>query len=298
MPVTAVTTEWARSLGLTVPVLNAPMGGAAGGRLAAAVSRAGGLGMIGMGSTGSAARLSGELRHLRGLDRPVGIGLVDWVLRAEPGLLDTALAARPALLAVSFGPPTDWVARAHDAGVRTATQVASAAEAEQAAAAGVDVLVARGAEGGGHGDPAVGTLPLLATVLDRVDVPVLAAGGISSARGLAAVLAAGAAGAWIGTLFAACPEALTGEPARRALLAAGETDTTTTDAFDRAHGYPWPARFPQRVLRPAALSGGDTAEVDAGQGVGLVASARPAGEVVRDLAEGAGRLLARWAPLS
>ena len=91
----ALSTEWSRSIGIDVPIVNAPMGGVAGGALAAAVCRAGGLGMIGMGSAGTAERLAVELRHVSKLDRPFGIGLVDWVAASQPDLLTTALAAAP-----------------------------------------------------------------------------------------------------------------------------------------------------------------------------------------------------------
>src|SRR6516165_1826948 len=95
-----LTTPWSRSFGLRVPIVNAPMGGVAGGRLAAAVTAAGGLGMVGMGSAASSAELKTQLQHISG---GFGIGLVDWVIRNEVGLLEDALAARPMLLSVSFG---------------------------------------------------------------------------------------------------------------------------------------------------------------------------------------------------
>lgn len=305
-------------MGLTAPIVNAPMGGAAGGRLAAAVSRAGGLGMIGMGSSATAAALTAERAHVAALDRPFGIGLVHWVAAAEPALLDVALQAQPALLAVSFGDDWSWVRRAHDAGVAVAAQVADVDGARRAAGEGADVVVARGADGGGHGEPRMGTLPLLAEVLDAVDVPVLAAGGIASARGLAAVLAAGASGAWLGTVFAVCTEALTPAAARERLLAAPGDATVTTRAFDVALQYPWPVHLPERVLRndfvdrydgredaieadaraelTAAVSAGDyrRAPINAGQGVGMVRASRPAAEVIADLCAGAERLLRRW----
>src|ERR1700751_5262508 len=202
-----LSTPWSRHMGLRVPIVNAPMGGVAGGRLAAAVTAAGGLGMVGMGSDGSREALETQLRHVRGR---FGIGLVDWVMCTEAGLLQDALAARPALLSVSFGTDWSWVAKAHDAGIPTATQVYDGLGARRAVDAGVDILVARGSEGGGHGEVKLGTLPLLDTVLDAVTVPVLAGGGIASPRSLAALLAAGARGAWGGTRLAACPEGLTG----------------------------------------------------------------------------------------
>lgn len=300
-----------------MPIVNAPMGGVAGGRLAAAVTAAGGLGMVGMGSAGSVTSLGSELQHVRGT---FGIGLVDWVIRKESGLLDTALAASPTLLSVSFCADWSWVDQAHDAGILTATQVYDSAEALRAQDAGIDVLVARGAEGGGHGEVKVATLPLLDAVLDVVSVPVLAAGGIASPRSLAAVLAAGASGAWLGTCLSACSEALTSDGGRRALIAAGETDTTTTRVFDIGQDRPWPARFPSRVLandfvaqwkgREGALAAdpGARAElmagiadddrriapVDAGQGVAMVTGVAPAGQVVEQLCSGAERLLTGW----
>lgn len=181
------------------------MGGVAGGRLAAAVTAAGGLGMVGMGSDGSRESLQAQLSHARGR---FGIGLVDWVIRTRDGLLEDALAAGPALLSVSFGTDWSWAVKAHDAGIPTATQVYDRLGAVKAVDAGVDILVARGSEGGGHGEIKLATLPLLDEVLDAVTVPVLAGGGVASVRSLAAVLAAGASGAWVGTRLAACPEAL------------------------------------------------------------------------------------------
>lgn len=271
-------------MGLDVPVVNAPMGGAAGGRLAAAVSRAGGLGMIGMGSAATPDVLRRELAELGDFGGPFGIGLVHWVMSEQPELLEVALSARPALLSVSFGDDWSWVQRAHDAAVTVATQVATVADAVRAVQAGVDVLVARGAEGGGHGKPMVGTLPLLTGVLDAVDVPVLAAGGIASPRGVAAVLAAGASAAWVGTAFAACTQALTPDDARAELLAGSQTELTSE--YDIAAGYRWPEGMPERVLRGSP--------VNAGQGVGQVRSRLDAGELVVQLGRGAAALLGRW----
>ncbi|WP_191498610.1 nitronate monooxygenase, partial [Mycobacterium simulans] len=149
-----LSTEWSRAFGLRVPIVNAPMGGVAGGRLAAAVTAAGGLGMVGMGSTATRASLAEQLQHVSG---KFGIGLVDWVMRKEPGLFEDAVEARPALLSVSFGTDWEWVAKAHESGIATVTQVYDSLVARQAADAGVDILVARGAEGGGHGAVGLGT---------------------------------------------------------------------------------------------------------------------------------------------
>lgn len=316
-----LSTPWSREMGLRAPVVNAPMGGVAGGRLAAAVTAAGGLGMIGMGSAGSVARLTDELELLGAVSGPFGIGLVDWVLARETGLLDTAVAAGPAVVSIGFTGDFSWVPRLHRHGIAAVTQVYDAEQARRAAGAGVDVLVARGAEGGGHGEPLLGTLPLLDAVLDAVDVPVLAAGGISSGRTLAAVLAAGAAGAWLGTRLSVCTEALTPPNAREALFRARATDTVTTRVFDIGQNLPWPAVFPSRVLRngftrqweqhedrlagntaareilAAATASDDpaVAPVDAGQGVGVVTESRPARVIIDDLCATAQRCLRKFA---
>lgn len=273
-------------MGIEVPIVNAPMGGAAGGRLAAAVSAAGGLGMIGMGSAATAAWLADELHNFGEISRLFGIGLVHWVMQEQPELFDVAVAARPALLSVSFGSDWEWVRRAHDAGLTVTTQVATVDGALRAVDAGVDILVARGAEGGGHGEPMMGTLPLLAAVLDAVEVPVLAAGGVSSARSVAAVLAAGAGAAWVGTAFATCAESLLALSQREELVAAGGEDTELTSQYDRASGWRWPANIPERVLRGSP--------VNSGQGVDAVRAVSPAAEVLTELRDGAAALLGRW----
>src|SRR5699024_3857349 len=138
--------------------------------------------------------------------RPFGIGLMTWALPQTPDLLAATLEARPALVSLSFGDPAPYMADVHRAGALVAMQVHTLADLRVAESAGVDVVVAQGTDAGGH-TGRIGTLPLLQQVLESTRLPVLAAGGIGSGRGLAAVLAAGAAGAWIGTALLACPEA-------------------------------------------------------------------------------------------
>ncbi|WP_217136488.1 nitronate monooxygenase [Leucobacter chinensis] len=274
--------SWWQRLGADVPIINAPMGGVAGGRLAAAVSRAGALGTLGMGSSGSFEALTRELALYRGAggDGRFGIGLVDWGIAKDPSMLDRALDARPTLLSVSFGDfsagaeAPEWIARANHLGIATVTQVATAAEAEQAVLSGIDAVVARGLEAGGHGAPEHDRDSLLTSVLDRVAgrVPVLAAGAISTRDDLAAAMSQGAAGGWIGTAFTACPESLTNDTNRATLLAAGEGDTHITREFDIALGLPWPERFPERVIRESP--------VNAGMGIGALTEVRTAAQVV------------------
>jgi len=307
-------------MGLSAPIVNAPMGGVAGGNLAASVSAAGGLGMIGIGSAGSVGLIQEAAERVRHAQLPFGIGLLDWRLARDPSLLDAALEAAPNLISVSFGDDWSWAGRVRDAGVIAATQVSDVDGAKRAESSGVQMLVARGAEGGGHGEPKIGTLPLLDGVLEAVSVPVLAAGGIASFRGLAAVLAAGASGAWIGTAFAACVESLSPDSARRALVQAQATDTVTTRIFDIALGYDWPPAFEERVLRNRfadqwsdreealavdiearrsledAIGAEDyrLAHLDAGQGVGQLSDICTATEVVDRMCTGAAKLLAAW----
>lgn len=308
--------------GVRVPVVSAPMGGASGGRLAAAVSAAGGLGMIGAGggSTGDWIREQDALARDAAGGRPYGIGLQAWMLADRPELLDATLECRPALAAVSYGDYAGAVARLRQAGIPTCTQVGTVAEAAEAVAAGVDLLVVRGLEGGGHGRGEVATLPLLQAVLDRMPagarVPVLAAGGISGARGLAAVLAAGAEGAWVGTAFLACEESLTAGHVVERLLKAGETETAYGRVFDVAPRLGWPARYGGRALRNpffdrwehreaelatddeahaeyrAGVAAGDldVAAVYAGQGVGELAEVGSVAQVMAGFEAAAGLL--------
>jgi len=234
---------------LRYPIIGAPMAYAAAGRLARAVSQAGGLGIIGIGSKHSVEFIAQEAAVARGQDGTrFGIGLMAWALQARPELLDAAIAERPFLIAVSFGSPAPYVEAVHRQGIHLATQVHSRAEALEAAAAGVDLVVAQGTEAGGHTGH-VGTLALLQTILDAVPVPVVAAGGIASPRGVAAALAAGAAGVWVGTRLLACLESETSAQARERIIQAQETDTVLTRVFDIAQGLAWPPEYPGRGLR-------------------------------------------------
>lgn len=302
--------------GLTVPVVGAPMAGASGGALAQAVSAAGALGAVGIGSAATVEWVAEQARVAGAGGRPFAMGLMAWVLPQRPELLEAVVEARPDLVSVSYGDYRAAVETLRDNGIASATQVGTLEEALAAQDAGVDVVVARGAEGGGHGRGDVATMPLLQQVLDTVSAPVLAAGGISSGRGVAAALAAGAAGAWVGTAFLACTEAATPPAAVERLLEAEATSTVYGTVFDRALRTGWPEQYGGRSLRNAffdtwvgredevtradgvpeqlaeALAAGDydVAVLYAGQSVGTLSSRRPAAEVVADLASAADHL--------
>ena len=296
--------------GLSVPVVGAPMANVSGGRLTAAISAAGGLGMLGAGSAVTADWIRTEGAIAAESGKPYGIGLMAWSVQERPEHLEAVLELKPALVSLSFGDYTPYVGTLQAAGIVVATQAGTVADARAAIDAGVDVIVARGAEAGGHGRNAVATLPLLQAILDLTDLPVLAGGGISGARGLAAVMAAGAAGGWIGTAFITCVEAQTKESARQAIIAADETATVYGTVFDAASRAGWPDEFGGRALRNAyfdnwegredELKSDDTGHADyvdgsktadparasiyAGQGVGALTGQPTAAEVVEEFA--------------
>ncbi|EOM76400.1 nitronate monooxygenase [Rhodococcus rhodnii] len=312
-----MTATWlTETLGIEIPVLGAPMAGRAGGALVAEVTRGGGLGMLGAGYV-TAEWLAREAAVAREAG-PFGVGLMVWSLDEDDAPLDAALDERPAIVSLSFGDPAPYVDRVHAAGALALAQVNTPADLMVAEAAGVDVVVAQGAEAGGH-TGGVATLPLLQQVLDATQLPVLAAGGIATGRGLAAVLAAGAQGAMVGTALLASPETTGPEYAVGRLLAADATDTVYTSVFDRARALEWPHRWGGRALvnrftrtwHDAAGAGPipdaeadelrgdydpsdpDLGVVYAGQAAGSVTETLPAADVVRRIGADADALLAR-----
>jgi nitronate monooxygenase len=273
--------------------------------------------MLGVGSQMPVEVLAREAAIARGEQQErFGIGLMAWALERRPELLDAAIQAHPFLVSISFGSPAPYVARLHQHGILAATQVHSRAEALEAGRAGVDLVVAQGTEAGGHTGQ-VSTLPLLQIVLETVETPVVAAGGIASPRGVAAALASGAQGVWVGTALLTALESDTSEAARERLIGAEETETTLTRVFDLAQGLAWPEQFPGRALRnrftqtwdaqPEAVPTDaqarqhlaeaikardyEVAFLYAGQAVGLVTRQQPAGDIIRRLGDGAEDLL-------
>jgi nitronate monooxygenase len=235
--------------GIDHPIVLAPMGGVAGGRLAAGVAEGGGLGMIG-GGRGDRDWLERECTLAESATgKPWGIGLLSWAITMD--VIEWTIARRPAAIMLSFGDPAAFAGAVRDAAIPLIVQVTTTAEARRALDVGADVLVAQGTEAGGHGGGR-STLPFVPAVVDIAGgVPVLAAGGIADGRGLAAVLVLGAAGALIGTRFEATTEALINAEEAKAITAAEASDTVRGRVADVAADAGWPATYPARTLRNA-----------------------------------------------
>jgi nitronate monooxygenase len=300
-----IRTELTELFGLRHPIVLAPMGGISGGRLAAAVSNAGALGMVG-GGYGDVDWLRTELALAKeGTSKPWGVGLITWAI--APGMVELALSYRPSAFLLSFGDPRPHAAAIRAAGCKLICQVQTVEQARTAQRAGADLIVAEGTEAGGHGGVR-STLPLVPAVIDAAaPVPVVAAGGIADGRGIAAALMLGAEGALIGTRFYASTESLGHAEAKRRIAASDGGDTARTRVFDIARGYAWPGGETGRALRnnfmhrwhgrepelAAAVESGrvafqaavregdfDTVMVWAGEGVDLIRSVEPAAEIV------------------
>ncbi len=316
-----IETALTRLLGIQHPILLAPMGSAAGGKLAAAVTHAGGLGMLGSGYASEAA-IARELTEAG--NARVGIGFILWALDKNPAALDVALDTRPAAVMLSFGDPSPYTGRIRAAGAKIICQVQTLEQAIEAAAAGADIIIAQGRDAGGHSGMTRGTIGLVPAVVDAVgSIPVVAAGGIADGRGLAAALSLGAAGVSMGTRFTATRESLWDQAMKEKTVASGGDQTSQTRVFDIVRGAAWPAIYPGRALRNAfsaqwhgreeALEGeqkqveagylatpaDDFAQrvVWAGESVDLVRDIPPAREVIERIVDEAASVLRAGAAL-
>ena len=293
--------------GIDHPIISAPMAGTATAELAAAVSEAGGLGLIG-GTGGSPEWLREQIRLVRSrTQKPFGVGFIS----SFPGLdrlVQVAIDERVPVVSHSFADPTPYVAAAHAAGMKVLAQVQKVRHAMVAAAAGVDLIAAQGTEAGGHTGYS-GTLPLVPAVIDVVGgIPVVAAGGIADGRGLAAVLMLGAEGVWLGSRFVASPEADAANWRKERVVQSGTDDTILTKVYDLISGARFPKDIGDRVLTNrmtdawheqdheivarrtelqeqwrAAEAAGDAnvSRVQVGNATGLILSVEPAGDIVR-----------------
>jgi NAD(P)H-dependent flavin oxidoreductase YrpB (nitropropane dioxygenase family) len=314
-----IATSFTRLVGSRVPIQQAAMPGIATPELVAAVADAGGLGMLGAPLM-PAAVLESVLEQLSRRARGV-FGVNFLIPFLDPECIPVA-ARRARVVEFFYGDPdAALIERAAEHGALVSWQVGSVAEAQAAERAGCAFVVVQGTEAGGHVRGETSLLPLLSQVLDVVRVPVVAAGGIGSARSLAAVLACGCGAARIGTRFVASAESGAHPSYVKALLGASAADTCLTEAFS----VMWP-NAPHRVLRSAIAraealddeiigedhdgaealpvprlsvispSARTTGHVEAmalyaGESVGDVTSVRPAGEIVAELVAGAERLL-------
>jgi nitronate monooxygenase len=233
--------------GLQYPIVLAPMGGVSGGRLAAEVSNAGGLGLVG-GGYGDSGWLRQQLYLVkRECRRAWGVGFITWSVDRK--MIELALEHAPWAIMLSFGDPAPYARLIRSTGCKLICQVQDVEGARIAQEAGADVIVAQGTEAGGHGASRA-TLPLVPAVTDAVaPTPVLAAGGIADGRGLAAALMLGAQGALIGTRFYASVEALGPDRAKQRIVAARGELTSRTRVFDVVRRLAWPEANTGRALR-------------------------------------------------
>lgn len=313
-------TAFTQRFGLRHPVALAPMAGVSGGALAAAVAGAGGLGLLG-GGYGDAAWIDAQYPLAKGAD--IGIGFISWKLTQD--LLAASLLRQPKAVMLSFGDLQPFAAQIRAAAVPLLAQVQSLEAAKAALDAGADVLVAQGAEAGGHGASRA-TMTLVPELADLIaarapEVLLLAAGGIADGRGLAAALMLGADGALVGSRFWAATEALVPPGFHRAAEAASGDQTLRGHVPDAARLLNWPAGYSIRTLRsdftdqwqgnPQALRAPSAAfarqawaaaqgQGDAkggtpvvGEAVGLIHNVAPAQALLAQISEGAARCLNR-----
>lgn len=313
--------RFTRSLNLRHPIVSAPMAFAGGGALAAAVSRAGGLGLIG-GGYGDPAWI--EEQFAAAGNARVGIGFITWSLRKSPSLLTDALKHSPAAVMLSFGDPRPFAGEIRSAGAKLICQCQNMEHVEDALDVRADVVVAQGAEAGGHG-ALRGTLSFVPEAANFIarrapDTLLLAAGGIADGRGLAAALMLGADGVLVGTRLWAAQEALVKERHHQAIVATNGDGTLRTRVADIARQLPWPRGFTARIRRNAftdrwhgredlleqnlavegpryrqAFAAGDPDNTGVwfGEAAGLIEAIEPAALIVERMAAEAAQQLAR-----
>lgn len=317
----AIRTVLCDLLGIEHPVMLAGMGGVSYAEVCAAVSAAGGFGSLGMAGT-SPSFIESQMKRVRALtDRPFGVDL----LAAQPETLEASVdiiireGARAFI--AGLGVPYPIVRRLKDAGVLVAAVIGKVDHARKAEAAGCDFVIAQGTEGGGHTGQ-VASVALWPQVVDAVRIPVVAAGGLFDGRGLAAALALGCVGVWMGTRFIASVEAHAGQVYKDAIVRMTEADTVisrgftgktlralknrTTERFEREEAKPFPLQALELAqanrLGPIA---GITENLDpetqcfaAGQGGGGVREILPAAEIVRRTVAEAEDVMGRIARLA
>jgi len=251
-----IETDLTRLLGIKHPIISAPMAFAAGGKLAAAVTNAGGLGLIG-GAYGDPTWIREQFSAAG--NTPVGCGFITWnlttALESNPGLLNDILERKPKALFLSFGDPQAYAKAILDADIPFIVQVQTLHDAKHALDLGATVIVAQGSEAGGHGESR-GTMTLVPEVADHLarnnyGAVLCAAGGIADGRGLAAALMLGAQGVVVGSRLWASEEAQVHPNMIDAAIGATGDDTIRSSVMDIARHLNWPKRFTARVLKNA-----------------------------------------------
>lgn len=308
-------------LGIEVPILLAGMGGVSYAELCAAVSNAGGLGTLGMAGR-SPKEIREEIAKVRDLtDKPFGVDLLAAVPESLERTADMIIEGGATAFISGLGvPPPHLVKRFHDAGLKVMNVSGTVRHARAAEAGGLDAVVAQGTEAGGHTGRVAG-LALIPQVVDAVKIPVVAAGSIVDGRGLAAALALGAQGAWIGTRFIASTEAHAGAMYKQVIVEASDEATIITRCysgkpmrvFKNDYVADWERRpqdiqpFPAQAMlsHQAGVMGGIGGQIEGldhsrsafamGQGAGAIHEVKPAGEIVREIAAEAEDVIARLA---
>lgn len=305
-------------LGVPHPIMLAGMGGVSYAELAAAVSEAGGYGVLGMAGT-SPDFIRDQMRRVRALtDKPFGVDLLAASPESLTASVDVIIAEGASSFIAGLGIPMPIMERLKAAGLKVMVVCGAVKHAVKAEQAGCDAVICQGSEGGGH-TGLVGTMPLVAQAVEQVRIPVVAAGGLYDGRGLAAALALGAQGVWMGTRFIATQEAHAGALYRETILAAADDSTVRTRCYSgkpmrvqkNAYVEDWESRpgdiqpFPAQALisiKNNAMGGigGQIEGLDPdrscfamGQSAGGIQDVPTAGEVVRRLVSEAEGVIAR-----
>ena len=313
-------TPFTDRLNLDYPLMSAPMSNHSGGTLAAAVSQTGALGTFGGSNRYGPQWLTDQIAHIRNqTPRPFGIGFITHQIESDPQNFELALTEQVPVIIFSFADPHPWLTRARESGALTIAQVQSPESAQTALDAGADILLAQGNEAGGHTGQ-MNLLPLLADLTrQHPHTPILAAGGITSPQSLAAILAAGAQGASLGTALLATPEAIeVPQPFKDQILRTNGQETIYTRLYDLLDNAPWPNGIAGRVYHNRLTQqwhhrlheiqshreelttdlaqarqnqDPETASVYMGQGVTQIQTIRPAAQIIHEIAQGAETIL-------
>lgn len=315
-------TELCDLLEVEHPIMLAGMGGVSYAELVAAVSNAGGYGVLGMAGTGPDF-IRGQMRQVRELtDRPFGVDLLAATPEALTASVDVIIEEGASCFVAGLGVPLPIIEKLKKADLKVMVVCGAVKHAVKAEQAGCDAVICQGGEGGGH-TGLVGTLPLVAQAVEAVKIPVVAAGGLYDGRGLAAALSLGAVGVWMGTRFIASREAHAGDMYREVIVEASDEDTIRTRSYSgkpmRVAKNPyvedWEKRpadiqpFPQQAILSTreGVMGGIGGQIDGldrdrscfamGQSAGGVRDILPAGEIVRHILAEAEQAIDRVAAL-